>query len=186
MKVESKKSTPKIKITLATKEDALQILQIQQKTWLATYPNEMEGITKDDILSLKIISDERCEQVQNQIENYSDTIRIWVAKDSKSQIVGFCRVAKIPSKHELRAIYILPQFQGLGLGKKFMEEALNWLGNDEDIFLHVAKYNTGAINFYKKFGFEIACAVDASETVSLPSGKIIPELKMILSRYTTT
>ncbi len=65
MKVESKKSTPKIKITLATKEDALQILQIQQKTWLATYPNEMEGITKDDILSLKIISFELVHSVHH-------------------------------------------------------------------------------------------------------------------------
>lgn len=59
-----------------------------------------------------------------------------------------------PHKTKIHKIYVLPETQGLGLGKllfeKVREEALK--ANQKVIFLNVNKYNK-ALHFYIKLGF---------------------------------
>ena len=74
---------------------------------------------------------------------------------------------------------MLPDFQGMGLGRELLQKALNWLGREKVIFVIVASYNTKAIKFYERFGFVKTGKDVHSEGVDpLPSGKIIPEIEM--------
>ena len=80
---------------------------------------------------------------------------------------------------EIDAMYVVPEFQGKGLGKKLIEKAFEWLGSNLDVKLVVVKYNTNAIEFYKKMGFqETANKVDYKGTKPA-SGKEIPRIEMM-------
>lgn len=52
----------------------------------------------------------------------------------------------------------LAPYRKRGIGAKMLEHVLNYVEKDGDfhsIFLHVQVNNQSAIDFYKKFGFEI-------------------------------
>lgn len=52
----------------------------------------------------------------------------------------------------------LSPYRRLGIGSTMVEHVLNYFGKDgnfDSVYLHVQLNNNGAIEFYKKFGFEI-------------------------------
>lgn len=78
--------------------------------------------------------------------------------------VGFLKVnvgaaqteQKLPNGFEVRRIYVLADYQGLGLGKVLFEKALR-LAAETDcdyIWLGVWEHNYKAQKFYAKYGFE--------------------------------
>ncbi len=78
---------------------------------------------------------------------------------------------------KLSAIYLSPEYQGKGVGKKLFQTALNFIG-DKTITINVAKYNQKAIGFYEHFGFKYLIDIQ-DPNGALPSGKVIPEQMMI-------
>nr|CAD7455129.1 unnamed protein product [Timema tahoe] len=70
---------------------------------------------------------------------------------------------RIDTSENSRRLYIMTlgclyPYRRLGIGSKMLEHVLNYVqqdGNFDSIFLHVQVNNEGAIDFYKKFGFEI-------------------------------
>ncbi len=70
---------------------------------------------------------------------------------------------RIDTSDNCRRLYImtlgcLAPYRRLGIGSKMVEHVLNYIkkeGNFDSIFLHVQVNNEGAIDFYKRFGFEI-------------------------------
>jgi ribosomal protein S18 acetylase RimI-like enzyme len=176
--IENKEKQTPIHIYDAVPDDVEGIIEVQKITWLATYPNEEYGITLDDIKEKDFSSQERIKRWKKGIETQTNENHMWVAKDSKT-VVGFCSTTKKDGKHEIRAIYILPDYQGKGVGRKLITAALNWLGEDKEVFINVAKYNNSSIEFYKRVGFKEIGDVASTEIAKLPSGKIIPEIRMI-------
>jgi len=83
---------------------------------------------------------------------------------------------------EIDAMYVVKELQGKGLGKKLMQKAIEWLGNDGDIRLEVVSYNSNAINFYKRFGFQETTNSVSDKRTQLPSGKQIPRTVMVKDR----
>lgn len=167
----------KIIIYQAVPEDAKDIRKVQKETWLCTYPNEKLGITKADI-------EEKVDEMQargidrlvERIENDKDS-RTFVAKDG-DHVVGFIGVQKTEDRNRLRALYVLSGYQGQGIGRRLMEESLEFLGTDKKITLEVVEYNTKAIEFYKNFGF-IENGLTTSEAAKLLNGKEMPEIEMV-------
>ena len=53
----------------------------------------------------------------------------------------------------LSAIYVLPEYQGRGVGRQLMEQGMEWLGSNKDIILDVVSYNDKATAIYEKMGF---------------------------------
>jgi ribosomal protein S18 acetylase RimI-like enzyme len=170
-----------IEIHDATPNDGEGIYHVQLHTWLATYPNAELGITREDIESrFRPTSEEaiRRRQARNQSINTDPQVHFWVAKEAE-RIVGFCMARKEEPQNILQAIYVLPEYQGTGIGKRLMQTALDWLGNQQDIVLTVASYNQNAINFYQRFGFTPSDRPAHSAVSTLPSGAVIPEIEMI-------
>ncbi|XP_063977210.1 probable N-acetyltransferase san [Diachasmimorpha longicaudata] len=70
---------------------------------------------------------------------------------------------RVDTSENARRLYImtlgcLSPYRRLGIGTVMVQHVLNYVKKDENfdsIFLHVQVNNEGAIDFYKKFGFEI-------------------------------
>lgn len=180
-----KKENIKIEITTALPSDARAIREVQYKTWLATYPNEAAGITVDDIEDRfkDSFSDENIRKREEYMRSQPPTTKNFVVKiDSK--IAGFATAVRHEDKNQLQAIYMLPELQGMGIGKKLWDEALKFFDPSKDIIVHVADYNTQAINFYKRLGFEDTGKRFSDERFNMKSGASIPEMEMVIRRTT--
>lgn len=166
-----------IKIVQASVNDMQAIREVQKLTWFDTYPNEKLGITREDIEAKFAIEDPI--ETEKRKKMYSDpTIGVWIAKDGE-RVVGFCFAGKRESGNRIGAIYLLPSYQGQGVGGNLIEQALSWLGEAEDIYVNVASYNEQAMEFYKKHGFVKTGNHPNSEVADFPSGKSIPETEMV-------
>ena len=55
---------------------------------------------------------------------------------------------------ELTAIYVLPEYQQLGLGKKLLLAGLEEMPTGRQLFVYVESENKNARDFYEHFGFE--------------------------------
>lgn len=173
--MENKKS--QIIITEPVLGDEEGIAYVHKQTWLETYPNEERGINKNDILLKDFDSEEKLEKWRNRIkENGTGGAYVCVAKND-GKVVGVCMAAKGGKYNELKIIYVLPQYQGMGIGTKLAESALKWLGVEKDIILDVVDYNSNAIAFYKKIGFLETMHTSKCE---FPNGKNMQEIRMIM------
>ncbi len=167
-------------ITFATLEDILPIANVHRAVWLSTYPNEELGITAADILEKDFFSTKRTDWLKKKLTEESDGYHVWVVKNELEKVVGFCQAEKNLKNHKINALYVLSEYQGRGLGKKLMHCALDWLGNEKEIVLDVVTYNQNAIRFYTSLGFHFTGdSTPAEELAKLPSGKTMPELRMI-------
>lgn len=164
-----------ISIRQATPEDAEQVFKVRAETWLSTYPNKELGITTDMIRQKFKNPEAGIEKTRRYLQDQTHT-HTWVADDD-GVIAGFIVASIADGKQEILAAYILPEYQGNGIGSMLMQSALDWIGEGE-IEVHVASYNDQAITYYKKFGFETQGTKDGDLT-ELPGGKSIPEIRML-------
>lgn len=165
-------------------KDIKGIQEVFYKTWLETYPNKKAGITVEDVEAKykDRFSEAALEKRKNDILNQSDNKLLLLAKENDT-IIGVCKLKKEETFNELEAIYVLPEYQGQGIGKMLWERASEFFDNNKDIIVQVATYNNQAINFYKKLGFVDTGKKFAKENHRMPvSGKIIPETEMIIKK----
>lgn len=168
----------------AVPSDAEGISRVVHDTWLATYPNEEAGITKEDIEEQmkNRQSPEEVEKTRARILANDPNKRIFVAKE-KDSVVGFSTLNKEDQFNQLKAIYILPEFQGRGVGKKLWSEILKATdGDGKKIIVHVATYNKNAIEFYKRLGFKETGKEFSDERFRMKSGNVIPETELVFDR----
>jgi ribosomal protein S18 acetylase RimI-like enzyme len=171
-----------IYIREALPDDAEAIRNVQYRTWLATYPNEVYGITKEDI-EARFREDSDPEKARERRKRYRQSLcvppfRVWVALEGTA-LIGFCRAKQDDLESCVQALYVLPEFQHKGIGKRLLQTALDWLGVEKEVVLEVAAYNEKAIAFYRAFGFILAGSIPVSESLQMPSGVRFPEIKMV-------
>ena len=68
------------------------------------------------------------------------------------QIVGF---GSWDPKGEIPALYVLPDAQGYGIGRRLMDALLQQLRDCEQVRLEVLEGNNRAIGFYEHMGFRL-------------------------------
>jgi len=171
-----------IEIRKAKREDVRIIQDVFYKTWLATYPNEKIGITKEDIEERfkKRLSKEAIQKRIEHICDMSGNYLFLVATNGDS-VIGVCRLEKTADYFQIMAIYVLPEYQRNGIGKMFWEEAKKYFRKEKDIIVQVAIYNTKAISFYQKLGFTDTGKRFTEENLRMPlNGVAIPEMEMII------
>ncbi len=165
-----------IKIYDAVPNDGKGLVRVSRITWVATYPNKKLGITVKDL-------GQRAEFEKGRIKRWRKSIKenknrkTWVAKVGE-EVIGFCGASKDNGIHEIGAIYVLPKYQGRGVGKELIYKAFDWLGNSRDIIVKVVSYNKPSIKFYESVGFKKMGDVKKSEWHKLPTGKLLPEIVM--------
>ncbi|WP_394993951.1 GNAT family N-acetyltransferase [Emticicia sp.] len=140
----------------ATYEDITKIRLIAEKTWFVTYEpilgKEQSKFMFDLIYNEHALADQ---MVAGQV---------FVLQFSDEQIVAFASYSiKEEEKciYKLNKIYLDPDFQGAGFGKKLLLEVEDQLRDldGKTLDLNVNKYNKARF-FYEKLGFEVILEED--------------------------
>lgn len=170
-----------IKISVAKKDDSSGASDVVYKTWLATYPNKEYGITVNDIEDWfrDRLHPEKIQKRLDRILYPPKGEMLFVAKEI-NKVVGICRAIVMEEKNQLQAIYILPEYQGKGIGTMLWNSAQKFFDLSKDVFVELAVYNKQAEEFYKKLGFVDTGKRIKNEKFTMKSGAMILEMEMVL------
>lgn len=86
---------------------------------------------------------------------------LFLVAEVNGRIAGFSRCAgnnlKRSSHRVEFGIGVLKEFWGYGIGKKLLEESINWADSNgiKKICLHVLETNEKASDLYKRYGFDV-------------------------------
>ncbi len=137
-----------IEFKIAIEDDISQIQNIAAKTWPVAYGEILSAAQIEYMLDLFYSAAALKKSMESQE---------YIFAVSDGEIVGFCGIEhnfSFTSITRIHKLYILPETQGLKIGKKFIDHitkiALEKSSNK--LSLNVNKYNS-AIHFYEKLGF---------------------------------
>jgi ribosomal protein S18 acetylase RimI-like enzyme len=143
------KSQAEVTIRKWTREDFSIVKNILLTTWKNTYT----FIPEDDILSHfeKHYSEDRL------IEILNDPFSKGIIAEVNSVPAGWLKLFEdhINKKFFVSSLYVLPEFQGFGLGKKLLNEAYRIAKEKQfsKVWLGVMKQNVKSIEWYQNLGF---------------------------------
>lgn len=163
----------------ALPEHAEQIQDVFYHTWLATYPGNA-GITVDDVEDRfrNRMSAEKLAERRAEYANPPQGRHVFVALDGEN-VIGVCRL-ETETENRIKAIYVLPEYQGKGIGRQLWEKAKEYCDETKETRVAVATFNTNAIAFYTKLGFVDTGTRFTEERLRMKSGAEIPQMDMIL------
>ena len=170
-------TTSPIKIEVPGSGDAEGIAAVLVETRLNAYRSDELDITEEDLSARFGGVDETVVVVRRWL-NDGEKRRLWVVRDGPA-VVGMCVAYHDENGGHVGAVYVLPLYQGRGIGKQLMQAALEWLGDAEDIALWAATYVPKPIEFYRRLGF-IESGV--TRQFALTHDKPMPLLQMIKRR----
>lgn len=137
--------------------DAVEIINMHNKSWLDTYPNKEYGISQgyiEDMISNRLTPKGVAQRRDNIQRSYDDpTYFLRIAKDSKGDIVGFIDGFFEDDKYELAGLYTARHTHGTGLAIDLWHSYQTWADPAKSIWLTVVTYNHRARGFYRKIGF---------------------------------
>jgi len=143
------KSQAEITLRNWTREDFSIVKNILLQTWKNTYT----FIPTEDILTHfeKHYSEDRL------IEILNDPFSQGIVADVNSVPVGWLKLFEdhINKKFFVSSLYVLPEYQGFGLGKKLLNEAYKIAKEKHfsKVWLGVMKQNVKSLEWYKNLGF---------------------------------
>jgi ribosomal protein S18 acetylase RimI-like enzyme len=152
-----------MEIRLATENDLIEIKTVAYKTWPSTYGEIMSPAQLNYMLMM--IYDESSLLHQLNILNHQ-----FVLAKKNNELIGFGSFSRIDEEKEffkLHKLYILPLFQGNGIGDSILNYIIDKIRLDVPVslLLNVNRDNP-AIHFYKKKGFNII----GSEDIDIGNG----------------
>ncbi|MBU5465972.1 GNAT family N-acetyltransferase [Virgibacillus sp. MSJ-26] len=131
-----------------TRKDMKQVQDIAKTTWHATYdgiiPRDIQNNFLDKAYSLQMMK-------QRLKQPY------FFVAEVKGKVVGFSQFT-VPDQQgmtELVAIYLYPDYQGIGIGSAFLKEGMKHLKDVKEIQLNVEKDNHIGRQFYEAKGFSV-------------------------------
>lgn len=137
-------------IRKANLEDFKDIASIHFKSWHAAYLNLLPKSYVESQNNLF----EKIKMWQEVIAH--PHVIVWVAYDANHNNLGFIGYFNNNKCYEITTLYVLPEYQGLGVGTKLMTTSLQAIlesNINTSFYLWVLKANINAIHFYEKFGF---------------------------------
>ena len=146
-----------ITISEANIGDIKQIQNIVHITWPITYGEILSKEQLDYMLDL-FYSDEALTDQYNKKEQLFYMI---YEDEANLGFIGIEHNYSGKTATKIHKIYLLPETQGKGIGKKVIDEIgkLALDNNSTALILNVNRFNT-ALGFYKKIGFEVVDEVD--------------------------
>ena len=152
---------------LETEDEIRGKANVHWKCWQVTYPGLMSQAYLDAFTLEK--SEERAFQWRDNI---------LVAKDG-DRVVGFVGYGhhgpEDPDTGEVFALYVLPEYQGRGVGQRLMDAAFEKLSACPRLCLWAVKGNDRAIRFYEKNGFHLNGEEKFVSSISAGGVKLIQE-----------
>lgn len=137
----------------ATAADAEAIARVHVDSWRASYKDFLPA---DFLANLSI--ERRAEQWRNALTVKAAANFIFVAEDTKTDVVGFVasgpeRESKLGYSGEIYAIYLLQTNQGAGLGRELFQTAVSDLKQRGFLSLHLwVLAENPSRGFYERMG----------------------------------
>lgn len=134
-------------IRAITLNDLATVQQIAKISWNSTY----KGIIPDNIQELFLEKAYSNTMLAKRMEK-----TIFLLAEFEGKPIGFANFTYVDEDGdaELTAIYVLPEYQQIGYGKKLLHAGLNEMPTGRQLFVYVESKNDGARAFYERFGFE--------------------------------
>ena len=155
-----------IQLRKANLADAEAIAAIRIEAWRTTYRGMIPDTYLDNMQMEENVLQWRT--ILQALPAKEESLRVYVAI-SDDEVIGFVSVIKLPESKlgkdgEINAIYIRPQWQRCGIGKRMMHKAARSL---QEMGCHgcviwVIDGNSPARNFYEELGGEILIEQDFS------------------------
>lgn len=161
-----------ISIIEANLSDLKKVREIALKTWPLTFANILTPEQIDYMLNWMY----QLEALEQQVQEKG---HVFLLANEGENSLGFCAYelhAKGPSKTKIHKIYLLPEAQGQGVGKKLIQKVaqIAQKNGDTHLFLNVNKFNQSAIEFYSKIGFY----EDFREVIDIGNGFVMDDVVM--------
>ena len=159
-------------------EDEVEVVhQLAHRIWPPTF----ESILSKDRIAYMLAWMYPCEKLKSQLQNGH---RFAIAEDERARPLGFIGLeANVPEIGKLRIhkLYVLPETQGTGLGRAFIDFALNYAQEQglSSLHLNVNRFNP-ATRFYQHLGFEIV----GEEDIDIGNGYLMEDFVMELKGIT--
>ncbi|PJO41798.1 GNAT family N-acetyltransferase [Lysinibacillus xylanilyticus] len=159
-----------MKIRKANIEDAQGIGKVHVDSWRTTY----KGTLPDDFLN-NLSYEQRTELWKKNISDATNYVL--VAENEQNEIIGFAtggtrKTNSVPNATDLTSIYLLEEYQGIGIGKQLLKEIFAYfkLKGYEKVFVEVLAENKTR-NFYEYYGAQYV-----NNTEIKIGGKVLEEL----------
>ncbi|UBH15494.1 GNAT family N-acetyltransferase [Macrococcus armenti] len=138
----------KYKIREISVSDIPVVQNVAKLSWHDTYEGIIPRHIQENFLDIAYST--------SMLEKRLAMTQMYVAEYS-GKVTGFANFSKPDNQHisELTAIYILPDYQRLGIGLALLEYGISKLEQVRNIDVIVEKANIKGYNFYKKLGFEV-------------------------------
>ena len=151
------------------KEDTKQVKYAAKKSWHATY----EGIIPVEIQENFLNGAYSDEMMERRLEH-----SLMLVAEVENIIAGFANFTPVneQGQTELSAIYLLPEYQGKGIGSSLLNTGIEKLKDVKEIHLDVEKENTIGTTFYKVKGFRTVDEYDDNF-----DGHILKTVRMVLT-----
>jgi ribosomal protein S18 acetylase RimI-like enzyme len=160
-----------ITINKASVADIKTIQNIANTTWPITYGTILSKEQLDYMMNLFYSE----ASLAKQIENQEQLFYIAYEESKALAFIGIEHHYKKQAITRIHKIYILPETQGKGIGKKmidFVEKAAKE-NYSTALSLNVNRFNK-ALHFYQKIGFEIT----AEENIEIGNGFLMEDYAM--------
>ena len=159
-----------LKFTTATKQDIPQIIQCKTISQSNSFC-DFYGVDR-------LFFETNIKKWYSEMESFFDKGTYFVAKDGE-KIIG---VACACSDNWIRTVWVLPKYQGQGIGKKLVQSCINLLQPRGDIYLSTGRQdNDKSLNFYKKLGF-VQTGKIKELWISQTQKRAIEDIELILSK----
>ena len=132
---------------------------VHWRTWHDTYP----GLVSPDYLEKLTL--EKCEE---KAFRWLDNLLVAKVEDKVVGFVGYGQSTEEPEDGEIFALYVLPEYQRMGIGRMLMEAGLQKLKGYGKIHIWLLKENSRAFRFYESCGF----LADGMEKISPSVGAL--------------
>lgn len=174
-------ATTDITVVRQTPEDVVGTTKVYYQAWLATYPNEDAGVTKRDVEHhfASAFRQEALQKKRTYLQNQPEHHLSLVAKAASGKIVGVCNVLRNEDRNVLRSLYVLPKYQGRGVGSALWDEVQDFLDSEKDTVVEVVDYNQPAIDFYISKGFVATGKQRQEERFRMQSGAIFTGVELV-------
>ena len=157
-------------IVEATGEHAPAIRAIAEKSWQAAYRDILSVAQYDYMIDLFYALPALRQTMQEQ------TFLLFMKDDVPVGFVSYQLHCPARGSCKIHKLYMLPEAQGGGAGRKLLEAVTGIAGrkNCQVLTLNVNKYNK-ALDFYQKVGFSI----ERAEVIDIGGGYVMDDFVLI-------
>ncbi|MBR4403664.1 MAG: GNAT family N-acetyltransferase [Clostridiales bacterium] len=136
-----------MEVRKAVAEDSTVVGEVHSSAWKSAY----RGIIPDDYID----NDTASKRTEEFLESIKDDKCTYFLLEESGKAAGIVKTHEEDNVLEIESIYILTEFRGNGLGRKFMDFIKTYKPYDS-IVLWVLAANTKARRFYEQNGFVLS------------------------------